>query len=215
MAAPVRHLPGPPLVSAASKALRKLGPRGNRTLDDLADLYAKHNGASLFVRSDPRNDEPVALLRLLSAEEIDAATANYGSKGDLNWVVDSRWQKTKEVFDSHGTWIAIGQGEGPTTVLILFVSGTHAGQVFHCAPQPRRNVGRALYPSVPEFLRAIGREPAHILHRLGQHVTMLGRDGDCYGLSPVDYLPDARTDPDYSERGPFEKTRRRRGRTAG
>lgn len=204
MALPFRHSGRPGTSSTDLKRLTKLGDATSQ----LRAFHGRWNGADLFVRPDPLERATLRpLLRLFPVRDIEAQTALYRPGGEWEWIIKhNAWRRAREGFPVQ-KWLVFGQGEGPSTALLLFLEGEFAGQVFHVAPEARRNVALPVYPSVFALLSALGRMPAKVLHQLGQTIRLVGRNGEAYGLSPLDYVKDVRKHPDYSEAGPFARRR--------
>jgi hypothetical protein len=173
----------PPKGSAAALA----GTRRYAAARELLAFYGRYDGAAICATFDARYDETRPMLELLPAERIAEFTGRYGPDGDLGWTID--YNKSKRIYRGASPWIAFAEIDSGPMCLTMFLRGEHAGQVFYVAPQPRFNNLRPIAKGFFALLERVGRDPAAFMRLVRATVTLRGKDGDNYGLVPIDYAP--------------------------
>jgi hypothetical protein len=179
----VEHLLGAPPTGAGRHFLNTLVEYP--ALGELLDFYKKYNGMQFCRTFNSRYDEVRPLLELKPAESVASFTGRYSPGGDLAWTMDLN--KSKSLYRGSARWLGFAEIDSGPACLTIFLDGDHAGSVFFSTPQPWFNILRPIAKGFNALLDRIAGDVAAFLRLVRATVTLLGADGDNYGLVPIEY----------------------------
>lgn len=183
---PAPHHFGKPASPRAMEALKKTTSSCPAARDQLAEFYARYNGAE-FCRL-PDGDELVPLMTLLPAEDWEQATEELRS-GDLSFLLDG----LDDVLPRDG-FVCIGGAPNEETRLLLSLNGTwegrsSAGSICYASMDPVLGIAEPLAGSFFEFLNEFAAEPAKFFKKISS-TYFLAKGNEIWGDVADRYLPE-------------------------
>jgi len=183
-----------------NKGIEALKAKCSHTaLEELIEFYSSYNGFILGRPVFPEEAIKTPVIRLLPVAELSEFTKLYQPNGDRAWVMD--YNKSKSIYRAGSEWLAFAEIERGSACLTIFLEGENAGKVFLATPEPRLNILKPIAKSFNELLQRIAKDPAAFFRLLGAHITIVGKDSQNFGYSPVEYIDGGGiTNPEKGER---------------
>lgn len=164
----------------------------HKEMREFVTFYEEHNGFQLCRTLDSRYGEIRPMLEFKPAEEIREFTGRYLPGSELAWTIDLN--KTSRLYRNTDSWIAFAEVDSGPACLTTFLEGENAGAIYYVTPQPEFNILRPIAPGFYTLLKRIADDIAAFLRLVRATVTLKGMDGQNYGLRPIEYFPDCKSE---------------------